>query len=105
MIDQMAQQLWDMPSVDEFYDGLLRGKTFPEQVELINIRTRVPLKDYLLLKIKYGIGNPIIMTHNKENGRWVTSDIRDFESYVRWDKKYFQSKVVIGKLYENKNIQ
>lgn len=81
----MTTNIWDVPSIDEYWDNLLRGKEKAEQEKLIEGQTGT-MKEYLLQKIKYGIGNPVIVWVGQRSKKNSIYDVRDFETYCRVKK-------------------
>lgn len=91
MIDKIAEWAWNMPSIDEYWDDILSKSNDSHIDEIICNLPDGQLKDYLILKIEFGIGKPIIKRHTlNANGkaRNVYCDIRDFETYVKYVQKY-----------------
>lgn len=83
-IKNIADWAWSTQSIDEFWDAYLSPLIKSAQEIAVYKLQESRLKEYLKLKVKYGVGKPIIMTIHKVNGRSITYDIRDFETYVKY---------------------
>lgn len=89
MKDQLAEWVWSVSSIDEHWDDILKGKDRKDQEGIINKLSDLLLKEYLLLKIKYGPGNPIVIRrHVPKLDKDVIYDIRDYETYKKCRPKW-----------------
>jgi len=84
----IADKLWNMDGVDEYYDRMFRDKAWKEQVEIIN-KCAEPLKEYLLLKQRNPIGQIIVREPvvGKNRNKDVYHDIRTFEAFVKYKNR------------------
>jgi hypothetical protein len=84
MIDNFAEWAWNVPSIDEYWDNIILKSNDSQIEEVIRNLPEGHLKEYIILKVRHGVGKPIIMIKNDAKMKRITWDVRDFETYVKF---------------------
>jgi hypothetical protein len=85
MSDALASWIWNVPSIDKYWNDLLRDKSKREQIDLVNNYSNDLLKEYLLLKVRWGIGKSILVKKfNLKLNKYIYWDVRDFDTWLKW---------------------